>query len=91
MLYVCARLISRYALSVYANGDTEITYPFSVVTIRNSELASIVSERHYLEATQSYVTCVRFVDRRGKILASLFADRLFTRNVFTVSNAFGAS
>ncbi len=71
VLYACARLISRYALSIYANGDIEITYPFSVATIRSSELASVVSERHYLEATQSYVTWVRFVDRSGKILASL--------------------
>lgn len=71
VLYGCARLISRYALIVYANGNVEITYPFSVATIRSSELVSVVSDRHYLEATQSYVTWVRFVDRSGKILASL--------------------
>ncbi len=71
VLYVLGRLMSRYGLRVFSNGDVEIIFPFSRVSIAGNNLKGIVAERFYVEATKGYVTWIRFVDAGGHVLASV--------------------
>jgi|GEM_PF-3283116 hypothetical protein len=71
MLYLLARLISRYGLIVYSNGDTTLIFPFNTTTIKGEQLGSIVVEKNYMAATKSYMSWVRFADAQSNVLASL--------------------
>ncbi len=81
VLFVLARLMSRYALAVFENGDLEVKLPFSRVTVAAGTLDSIVLESRYVAATKSQMSWFRFVDRDGRVILSL-ASSAFSNQVF---------
>jgi hypothetical protein len=81
VLVILARLMSRYALAVYGNGDLEVTLPFSKVTVAAGKLDSIVPESRYVAATKSQMTWLRFVDHDGRVILSLSSSS-FSNQVF---------
>lgn len=76
VMYMLARLMSRYGVTVYATGDTLITFPFQRVSIKREQLASIVLEKNYVAATKSYMSWLRFADKSGKVITSLSPQAL---------------
>ncbi len=82
VLYVLARLMSRYGLVVFRNGDVDIIYPFSKVSVNAGKLGSIVSDSRYIPAMKSHMTWFRFVDNDGQIIFSL-AKNAFSHQVYS--------
>lgn len=80
VLYLLTRLMSRYALAVYENGDLEITFPFSREVLPAGSVARVSSDSRYVAATASQWTWFRFVGQEDKILLSL-AGSAFPQNV----------
>jgi hypothetical protein len=71
VLYVLRRLMTRYGLRVYENGDARIEFPFKIVQIKQGTLREIVVQTRFVAALNGYRTWIQFVDLSGRILASL--------------------
>ncbi len=81
VLFVLRRLMSRYALAVYENGDLEVTFPFSRKVLPSGSIEKITADSRYVAATQSRMSWIRFVGQKDKIHLSLarstFSDQVF--------------
>ncbi len=71
VLYVLKRLMTRYALRVYENGDAHIVFPFKTVHLKRGSLREVVVATRFVSAVNGYRTWIQFVAVSGNILASL--------------------
>ncbi len=71
VMYFLKRLMTRYGLRVYQDGQVEIVYPFSIQRWNVHQMSEVQHKRHFVGATHSYRTWIHFFDLEGKHLCSL--------------------
>lgn len=71
ILLLLYRLIARYRLRFYRNGDAEIVFPFSTVRLDRQNLSQITIKRHFQPSTNSHREWIHFIDKSGKTITSL--------------------
>ena len=71
VLLVLYRLMTRYRLRFFSDGEAEIVFPFSTVRLDRNNLAQIMIKRHFQPTTNSHREWIHFIDKSGKTITSL--------------------
>ena len=71
VLLVLYRLMTRYRLRFFSDGEAEIVFPFSTVRLDRNNLAQVMIKRHYQPTTNSHREWIHFIDKNGKTITSL--------------------
>lgn len=71
VVWTLKRLMTRYALRAFNNGDIEIVFPFKRQLIKREQLSSVTIKSRYVQQLQATQTFYLFGDSSGSVLANV--------------------